>query len=117
MNKQGLVDGLQALSQQDRPEAEKIFLRLLKQVWEIDWTVAPYDVWTHYIEWDVPYFLRFMRADVGDEAEENQLIIDWITSRIELQKQAKGADWKQQVFNLIEEANQLRATTRKQTGW
>jgi len=117
MNKQALSEALEALAQQDRPLSEKIFIRLLKQVWQIDWTVAAYDVWGHYIEWDIPYFLRFMRADVGDEAEEQQLIIDWVSSRLELQKQEKGQDWKKRLIRLIEEVNQLRASTRKGSGW
>ncbi|NEQ07201.1 MAG: hypothetical protein F6K63_34310 [Moorea sp. SIO1G6] len=115
MNKDALSEALIALANQDRPLSEKIFLKLLRQVWQIDWTVAAYDVWGHYIEYDVPYFLRFMKADVGDEAEEKQLLIDWIGSRLELRNQ-KGSG-QDRLIDLIEEVNQLRASTRKGAGW
>jgi hypothetical protein len=116
MNKDQLSEGLLALANQGRPLSEQIFLQLLRQVWQIDWTVAAYDVWGHYIEYDVPYFLRFMRADVGDEAEERQLLLNWIGSRLELRNQEKGAG-QDSLIKLIEEVNQLRASTRKGAGW
>ena len=116
MNKQNLIAALEAeVTKSGRSPEETVFIRLLKQVWEIDWTVAPYDVWTHYITWDVPYFRRFMDMDTGDEAEENQLIIDWITSRIALQGREKGGNWKRRVVDLLDEMNQLRAVVRKQS--
>ena len=116
MNKDALSEGLLALASQDRPPSEKIFLQLLRQVWQIDWTVAAYDVWGHYIEYDVPYFLRFMKADVGDEAEEKQLLLDWIGSRLELRNEGQGSG-RSRLIALIEEVNQLRASTRKGAGW
>ncbi len=115
MDKNGLGEGLMTLASQDRPLSEQIFLKLLRQVWQIDWTVAAYDVWGHYIEYDVPYFLRFMKADLGDEAEEKQLLIDWIGSRLELRNE-KGSG-HERLIDLIEEVNQLRASTRKGAGW
>jgi|GEM_PF-1543350 len=100
-----------------RSSEEQIFIRLLKQVWEIDWTVAPYDVWCHMIEWDIPYFLRFMSMDEGDEAEEERLIRDWIGTRLGLRKQKNRPEWKGRVVSLVEEMNQLRASVRKAKGW
>ena len=116
MNKQNLIAALEAeVTRDGRGPEEIIFIRLLKEVWEIDWTVAPYDVWTNMIEWNVPYFRRFMGADVGDEAQENQLIIEWITSRIALEGREQGSNWKRRVLDLIEDMNRLRATIEQQS--
>ena len=116
MNKQNLIAALEAeVTRNGRPPEEIVFIRLLKEVWEIDWTVSPYEVWTRMIEWDIPYFRQFMGADVGDEAQESQLIIDWITSRIALQGREQGSNWKRRVCDLIDEMNQLRETVRKQS--
>ncbi|MDJ1185302.1 hypothetical protein [Roseofilum casamattae] len=116
MNKQTLVAALEAeVTKPGRGPEEIIFLRLLKQVWEVDWTVAPYEVWTRMMKWDIPYFLEFMRADVGDEREENQLIIDWITSRIAMEGRDKGGSWKRQVCDLIDQMNRLRETVKRQS--
>jgi len=109
-----LVTALDQAIAQNRPLEEKIFLRLLREVWQVDWTVAPYDVWTHMIEWDVPYFLRFMAVDEGDEADEEALIKDWVNSRMELRKKTTGPDWKRRVLTIIEEANRLRVTARRE---
>lgn len=111
MNKGKLDAALQAAIAKHAVPEQKIFLQLLRQVWQIDWTVAPYDVWGHYITYDVPYFLRFMQMDVGDEAEEKQLIIDWISSRYEMKK--KGSGWQSEVVALMDEANQIRVEARK----
>ena len=116
MNKQNLVAALEAeVTRNGRGPEEIIFIRLLKEVWEIDWTVPPYDVWCHMYDWDIPYFRQFMGADTGDEAQENQLIIDWITSRMALEGREKGSTWKRRVCALVDEMNQLRETVRKQS--
>ncbi|MEA5470913.1 hypothetical protein [Spirulina sp. 06S082] len=113
MNKEKLDAALQtAIAGKSAPE-EKIFLQLLRQVWQIDWTVAPYDVWGHYVSYDIPYFLRFMQMDVGDEAEERELIIEWISSRLGLKNKETGGDWRRNIANLMDEANQIRVEARK----
>lgn len=115
MNKQSLISALEeALNTGDRTDEEKIFIKLLQQVWEIDWTVAPYDVWTHMIECDVPYFLRFMAMDEGDEEVEDQLVQEWIASRLALRSKT-GKDWKRRIVDLIDEMNQVRASIRKES--
>lgn len=107
-----LVAALDTAIAKERPLDEKIFLKLLREVWQVDWTVAPYDVWTRMIEWDVSYFLRFMAVDEGDEAEEEQLITDWISSRVEFRKALTSAGYKAKLVALIEEANRLRSAVR-----
>lgn len=107
MNKQALMDGLNGLIAQDRPVAVKLFFRLTKQVWQIDWTVAAYDVLGHYLAFDIPYFWRFMALDEGDSPEEEQLIRDWVDARIKLNSEAKKA-----LVPAIDELNQLRMTAR-----
>ena len=117
MDKSNLVAALDAeIRKGGRSEEAIIFIRLLKEVWQIDWTVAPYEVWCHMIGWDVPYFLRFMKMDAGDEAAENQLIIDWMLARMRLRgKETNSGQWKDQVLALIDDMNRLRATVRQQT--
>ncbi|NET88582.1 MAG: hypothetical protein F6K45_10900, partial [Kamptonema sp. SIO1D9] len=53
MNKQVLMEELDRAIAKARPDSEKLFFRLLKEVWQIDWTVAPYDVYGHMIEFDI----------------------------------------------------------------
>ncbi len=114
MDKQQLCKALEAkLETENRPEEDKIFIKLLQQVWEVDWTVAPYDVWTHMIEWDVPYFLRFMGMDEGDEEAEEQLIQDWIASRTALRAKSTGQGWRHRVAALIDEMNHVRLGVRQ----
>lgn len=57
-----------------------------------------------------------MHVDIGDEAEEKQLLLDWIGSRLELRNEAKGSGHSL-LIALIEEVNQLRASTRKGASW
>jgi len=107
MDKQALTNGLEAMIAEDRPEPVKIFLRLLKQTWEIDWTVAAYDVMSHFLAFDIPYFYLFMQRDTGDEAAETELFQDWIEARVKL-----NADNKQTLIEVIDEVNQLRNKVR-----
>ncbi|MGK7928373.1 MAG: hypothetical protein AB4290_24555 [Spirulina sp.] len=115
MNKGKLDAAMKAAIAQKTAPEQKIFMQLLRQVWQIDWTVPPYDVWGHYIAYDIPYFLRFMKADIGDEAEEKQLIMDWISSRLELGGKSKedAKSWKKELIALLDEANQIRVEARK----
>jgi hypothetical protein len=83
-----------------------IFLKLLRQVWQIDWTVAPYDVWVRFMEWDIPYFRRFMTLDEGDEDEEMELLQEWIASRAKGSKDQKN--WKGKIIGVIEQVNNVR---------
>ncbi len=106
MDKQKL-DGemVKLIEATERPEVI-IFLKLLRQVWQIDWTVAPYDVWVRFMEWDIPYFRRFMTLDEGDEDEEMELLQEWIASRSKGSKDQKN--WKGQIIELIEQVNNIR---------
>ncbi len=118
MDKARLSAALEAEANQgSRSFEERIFILLLRQVWQIDWTVAPYDVWSRMIDWDIPYFLRFMEIDEGDEREEERLIQEWIGCRLALRRKETGSAWKNRVMALIDEMNQLRARIRKEKGW
>jgi hypothetical protein len=103
------LDGemIKLIEEAEKPETI-IFLKLLRQVWQVDWTVAPYDVWAHFMEWDIPYFRRFMSLDEGDEDEEMELLQQWISSRAKAGKDQKG--WKGQIIELIERVNNLRSS-------
>ncbi|UJS03470.1 hypothetical protein [Cylindrospermopsis raciborskii] len=112
MDKQRLSEGIQSLIDSgNRTPEETVFLRLLKQVWQIDWTIPPYDVWTHMIEWDVPYFRRFMILDEGDEAEEEQIIRDWTEARMGLggKEKSSARETKRRIIDLIQELNVMRS--------
>ncbi|MEB3360000.1 MAG: hypothetical protein VKK04_24955 [Synechococcales bacterium] len=107
MDKQALTNGLATMIEEERPNEIKIFLRLLKEVWEIDWTVAAYDVMSHFLEFDIPYFYRFMALDQGDEASEQQLIMDWVSARMALRNMDR-----EKMIAAIDEVNQLRTRVR-----
>lgn len=116
MNRAQLTDGLQSLlNSGTRTDEEKVFLKLLKQVWEIDWSISPYDVWTHMIEWDVPYFRRFMILDDGDEVAEEQIIRDWTEARMSMGSKRPARDSKKSIIDLIQEVNLLRFTVSRQS--
>ena len=108
MNKDVLISGLDEIITKETNLGVQIFVKLLKQVWQIDYTVAAYDVVGHYLAFDIPYFYRFMSMDVGDEAEEQQILIDWVSSRHAL----KGED-KPALIGMIDQVNQLRSSARK----
>ncbi|VXD25713.1 conserved hypothetical protein [Planktothrix serta PCC 8927] len=105
MDTSRLVAALDGLISQNRPREEKVFLGLLKQVWRVDWTVAPYDVWTHMIEGDVPYFARVMMFDQGDEGEEEMLKRDMMIMHL---NPGTRYDWRPRMMGLINEVNCLR---------
>lgn len=60
MDKTKLIAALDAaIAKKSGDAVAKIILGLTKQVWQIDWTVAPFDIISHYLEFDIPYFYRF----------------------------------------------------------
>lgn len=107
MNKDSLISALDELAAK-KEGAEKTVVQLTKQVWQVDWTVAPFDVVGHYLEFDIPYFYRFMQMDEGDEAEENQILMDWVSGRSSLDKGVKA-----KLIGLVEELNQVRVSVRQ----
>ncbi len=107
MNKEALMAALDELIAK-KEGVEKIIAQLTKQVWQIDWTVAVFDILSHYLEFDIPYFYRFMSMDIGDEAEEKQLLHDWIDSRDAVTKEIKAT-----FPTLVEELNQVRVIARQ----
>ena len=108
MKKESLLQALDTTigKYKDQP-VERVVVSLTKQVWEIDWTVAPFDIVSHYLAFDIPYFYRFMSMDKGDEAQEKQLLHDWIDSRDSL-----GKEEKNKLPAIAEELNQLRVKAR-----
>lgn len=109
MNKPKLIELLQAEIAKDHPQEQKIFLRLIEQVWQIDWTVAAYDILSHYLTFDIPYFYRFMQMDIGDEDVEMQLLKDWVDARVSLKAEAKKG-----LVELVDTVNQLRIQARQE---
>ena len=113
-----LIAALEAeASKGDRSLAERIIILLTRQVWQIDWTVSPFDVVSNYFEYNISYFLRFMDFDTGDEREEDRLIREWINSRVSMRYTKEDKAQKQRILELIDELNNLRARIRKEKGW
>ena len=109
MDTQSLVAGIEAeIEKEDRLPDEKIFLRLLKEVWQVDWMVAPLDVWAHMLEGDIPYFLNFMGYNQENEEVEPQLIQDWIAVGPHFQVNNTDQNRKERVLTLINDVNELR---------
>jgi hypothetical protein len=86
---------------------------MLKQVWQIDSSVAPSDVWRNLIQRNQYYFSGFMELDDGDEKEE-----DWLLGSLDKMVEAfiqKNADsqWKIKIVETIDELNQLRFKIQK----
>ncbi|MEB3279351.1 MAG: hypothetical protein VKK42_10580 [Lyngbya sp.] len=108
MDKDKLIAALDAAiaKYQDNP-VNRVIVSLTKQVWQIDWTVAPYDIVSHFLEFDIPYFYRFMAMDFGDEQQEQALLIEWVNNRAALNQEAKA-----NLIALVEELNQLRLDAR-----
>ena len=86
----------------------KVIVQLARQVWQIDWTVSTFEIVSRYLAFDVTYFYRFMKMDIGDEEEEKQILIDWITTRDSLDKEEK-----KKIPALIDELNKIKGTARK----
>ncbi len=75
MNKKKLIDTLDTLSMQvNRSPEEQFFIKIVRQVWQIDWSVFPSDIWCNLINQNQEYFISFMELDDGDEKEEKWLL-------------------------------------------
>lgn len=107
MNTDTLISGLDALIAK-KDGSEKVIAQLAKQVWQIDFTVSTYEIVNHYLMFDIPFFYHFMKMDVGDEAEEHQILMDWVGSRDHLDKDGKKA-----LPALIAEINEIKGNARK----
>ncbi len=107
MNKDALISAVDDLAA-EKEGAEKTVVQLTKQVWQIDWTVAVFDIISHYLAFDIPYFYRFMSMDIGDEAEEKQILNNWINERDSLDKGVKA-----KLTGLVDELNQIRVSARQ----
>ena len=114
MNKKKLIDAVENLSNQaSRSPEEQFFIRMLKQVWQIDWSVAPSDVWRNLMARNQDYFFGFMELDDGDDKEE-----DWLIASLDKMVEAfihKSTDskWKSKIVDTIDELNQLRFKMQK----
>lgn len=109
MNKKKLIDALESLSMQaHRSPEEQFFIRMVRQIWQIDWSVAPSSVWRNLMSRNQDYFRGFMQLDDGDEKEEKWLL-DSMDENVKafIQKSNDGA-WKVKFVETIDELNQLR---------
>lgn len=114
MNKKKLIDALENLSTQaHRSDEEQFFIRMLRQIWQIDWSVPPSAVWRNLISRNQEYFLGFMELDDGDEKEEKWLL-DSMDENVKafIQKSNDGA-WKVKLVETMDELNQLRLKMQK----
>jgi hypothetical protein len=95
------------IKKEGRFPEEKIFLKLLKKVWQVDWTIPPSDVWFHMIQGDTDYFRRFMGAYEEHEEAEEQLIREWEELRTQLPPSIRTGG-KKRFFTLITDINNWR---------
>ena len=114
MSKTKLVDAVEKMSMQaHRTPEEQFFLRMLRQVWQIDCAVAPSDIWLNLTQRNQGYFSGFMELDDGDDKEE-----DWLLGSLDKMIDAfiqKSADsqWKVKLVETIDELNQIRFKIQK----
>lgn len=114
MNKKKLVDALESLSKQpNRSLEEQFFIRMLRQIWQIDWSVSPSDVWLNLMNRNQDYFFDFMKLDEGDEKEENWLIESLDTKVEALIQKGNDNQWKIKFVETLDELNQLRLKMQK----
>lgn len=114
MNKKKLNDALETLSMQaSRSPEEQFFLRMLRQVWQIDYSVAPSDIWRNLINQNQEYFRSFMELDDGDEKEEKWLLDNMDEKVKAFIQKTKDSAWKVHFVSLIDELNQLRLKLQK----
>lgn len=114
MNKKKLIDAVENLSKEaHRSQEEQFFIRMLKQVWQIDWSVPPSEVWRNLIARNQDYFFGFMELDDGDEREENWLLASLDAIVESLIEKNSDSQWKIQIVNTIDELNQLRLKIQK----
>ena len=113
-----LIEALDGLIAEKRSSAQNLFLRFLREVWQIDDSISPSDVWARMAAWDLAYFRPFMIEDTEDASEdpnkqtmidqgELQLLIEWISTRVPMRK-APGIKEK----DLISTLNQLRDSNK-----
>lgn len=116
MDKKKLVDAVEEMSiQAHRSQEEQFFIRMVKQVWQIDWSVSPSDVLRNLVERNQAYFSGFMALDNGDEREENWLL-DALNQNIELLTQKRtDINSTNKLVDTIDELNQLRFKLGKQS--
>ncbi len=106
MDTQKLFEALEAMLS-SYSEEQQTFIRATQQVWEIDWTVSPYTIYSSLLGRDFAFFTRFMAMDGGGvDDKEQKLLIDLIKATFILQRQ-QGA-----MVSLIQELNDVRDRIR-----
>jgi hypothetical protein len=114
MNKKKLIDALENLSKQpNRGPEEQFFIRILRQVWRIDWSVAPPDIWRNLMSQNQDYFLSFMELDDGDETEEKWLLDNMDEQLKAFIEKSNDAAWKVKFVAILDELNQLPLKIQK----
>ena len=114
MNKKKLIDALENLSMQThRSLEEQFFIRMLRQIWQIDWSVAPSTVWRNIMTRNKGYFMSFMELDDGDEKEEKWLLDAMDENITAFIKKSNDGAWKIQFVQTLDELNQLRLKMQK----
>ncbi|CAD0228676.1 hypothetical protein [Planktothrix agardhii] len=74
MSKKKLIDAVEKLSMEaHRSSEEQFFIRMLKQVWQIDSSVPPSEVWRNLMARNQDYFFGFMELDDGGQQPTTDL--------------------------------------------
>jgi hypothetical protein len=114
MNKKKLVDAVENMSiQAHRSQEEQFFIRMVRQVWQIDYSVPPSEIWLNLIIKNQDYFPVFMNLDDGDEKEEKWLLDNWNENVEALIQKSAESSWKPKIVDTFDELNQLRLKNQK----
>lgn len=99
--------------QAHRSKEEQFFIRMVRQVWQIDYSVSLSDIWLNLTTKNQEYFHVFLNLDDGDEKEENWLL-DNLHENVEaLIQKSTESSWKIKVVDTFDELNQLRLKHQK----
>jgi len=114
MNKKKLIDAVENMSiQAHRSQEEQFFIRMVRQVWQIDYSVPPSEVWLNLTKKNQDYLSVFLNLDDGDEKEEKWLVDNWNENVEALIHKSAESGWKVKIVDTFDELNQLRLKNQK----
>ena len=102
------------IARDDLSTEEKLYFRLLREVWEVDESVPPSFVWQHVSAGDVAFFEQFMGLDEGDDHAEAALLAAFREHLPTLRRINSSIAGRHRIGALIHKANLIRASVHQQ---
>lgn len=100
-----LIAALNDLIQQTDGDVHKLFLRAVREVWQLDPSVDAATVWQKIKAGDFSYFIKFCLADDShDDDGERKLIDDLINSSFSFKELTES-----ELTSLLDQVKKLRA--------